>query len=268
MSPTASESVLLLEEKASPAKPPADVPGRRLSSADEVAEALASGRGPTYWIAREVSTLLRTLAAGHGPHGDHSIVVLEAVNAARQAVLDAVFRRVLVLSKDTHVLRLEELAEVFASPNRDEFFIGGIVDRKDGVVVLYRGNMEPLLVPVTWFEPSGNGVEPDFTDFEVTDFGQTIRLGPYEAAGDAILYEFDLEYRRRARKRLRATARSFGACLRRLRLQKGVLRDDFPGVSEKQIARIERRETGRPRAATLAKIASRLGVQPEEIEEY
>lgn len=268
MSLTANESVLLLEEKASPANPSADVPGRRLSSADEVAEALASERGPTYWIAREVSTLLRTLATGHGPRGDHSIVVLEAVNAARQAVLDAVFRRVLVLDKNTNVLPLEELAEVFASPNRDELFIGGVVDRQDRVVVLYRGNMEPLLVPATWLEPSGNGVEPDLTDFEVTDFGQTIRFGPYEAAGDAVLYEFDPQYRRRARKRLRATDPSFGACLRRLRVQRGVRRDDFPGVSEKQIARIERGETGKPRSATLSRISDRLGVRPEEIEEY
>jgi hypothetical protein len=268
MSLTANKNVLLLEEKASPARPPADVPGRRLSSADEVAEVLASERGPTYWIAHGVSTLLRTLATGRGPHGDHSIVVLEAVNAARQAVLDAVFRRVLVLDKNTHLLPIEELAEVFASPDRDELFIGGIVDQQDRIVVLYRGNMEPLLVPATWFEPSGNGVEPDFTNFEVTDFGQTIRLGPYEAAADAILYEFDPEYRRRARKRLRATDQSFGACLRRLRLQKGVRRDDFSDVSEKQIARIERGETGKPRAATLTRIASRLGVGPEEIEEF
>jgi DNA-binding Xre family transcriptional regulator len=260
--------VLLLEEKASAAKPPADVPGRRLSSAEEIADALASERGPMYWIAHGVSTLLSTLATGRSSHGDHNIVVLEAVNAARQAVLDAVFRRVLVLDKNTHVLPLEELAEVFVAPHRDELFIGGIVDRQDGVVVLYRGNMEPLLVPASWFEPSGNGVRPDFADFEVTDFGQTVRLGPYEASGDAILYEFDPEYRRRARKRLRATDNSFGACLRRLRLQKGVRRDDFLGVSEKQIARIERGETGKPRAATLAKIASRLGVQPEEIEDY
>lgn len=221
-----------------------------------------------YWIAQGVSTLLSALASGHSPRGDHSIVVLEAVNAGRQAVLDAVFRRVLVLDKNTQVLPLEELAEVFVAPNRDELFIGGIVDRQDRVVVLYRGDMEPLLVPTTWFEPSGNGVEPDFASFEVTDFGQTIRLGRYEAAGDAILYEFDPEYRRRARKRLRATDNSFGACLRRLRLQKGVRRDEFPGVSEKQIARIERGETGRPRAATLARIAERLGVRAEEIEEY
>lgn len=77
---------------------------------------------------------------------------------------------------------------MFVAPHRDELFIGGIGDRPDGVVVPYRGNMEPLLVPASWFEPSGNGVRPDFADFEVTDFGQAIRPGPHEAAGDAIPY--------------------------------------------------------------------------------
>jgi hypothetical protein len=36
-------------------------------------------------------------------------------------------------------------------------------------------------------------------DIAVTDFGQTVRLGVYEAATDAILCEFDDDYRRRAK---------------------------------------------------------------------
>lgn len=261
-----SDRVLLLDEARGAGA--GGLLARRVSSSEEVAEVFSSSRGPRYWIARRVTPLLRTLAAGQGPRGDHFLVVLEAVNASRHAVLDAAFRRVLVQEDGTSLLPVEALAEVLDSPRRDELFIGGVVDGQDRVVVLYRGTLEPLLVPADWFTPSGNGTRPDFDDFEVTDFGQTVRLGDYESSVDAILYEFDAEYRRRARKRERETDRSFGACLRRLRLQKGVARDDFPGVSEKQIARIERGETGKPRAATLAAIAARLGVKPEEIEEY
>jgi helix-turn-helix protein len=264
-----NEEVLLLEPKRSQAGPRPELPARSLSSSREVAEAAAaSGRGPQYWVAQGIRPLLEVLAAGDGPRGDHRIVVLQPVDAARLAVLDAAFHRVLVGDESTNLLPLEELVEVLASRRRGEFFIGGVVDKQDEVVVLYRGNMEPLLVPTSWFEPSGNGVRPDFDDFGVTDFGQTVRLGEYEAAADAILYEFDAGYRRKLRRLRHEEDRSFGACLRRLRLQKGVARDDFPGVSEKQIARIERGETGRPRAATLAAIAARLGVRPEEIEEY
>ena len=269
----AFENVLLVEARSRRGESAADLPARRLTSAGEVTEAMASGRGPKYWIARDVSALLRSLADGAAeeapaPRGEHFVVVLASLDAARQAVLDAVFRRVLVQDRDAGFLPLEELAEVFASPNREELLIGGVVDLQDEVVVLYRGNMEPLLVPTAWFEPSGDGVRPDFGDFAVADFGQTVRFGDYEATAEAILYEFDAEYRRRARRRLREADRTFGGSLRRLRLQKGVRRDDFPGLSEKQVARIERGEISKPRASTIAALAKRLGVRPEEIEEY
>ena len=271
-----SERVLLLEPDAGRDESAPELPGRRLTSAEDVAAAFAADHGPRYWIAEGVGPLLEAFAAGlvhapppgKGPLGEHFIVVLEDVGSTRQAVLDAIFRRVVVRSGGTSLLPVEELAEAFAAPHRDELFIGGVADTQDEVVVLYRGSMEPLLVPFAWFEPSGTGTAPSFADFSVADFGQTVRFGEYEAAADAILYELDPEYRRRARKRLREQDRSFGACLRRLRLQKRVAREDFPGVSAKQVARIERGETGRPRASTLAAIAARLGVRPEEIEDY
>lgn len=45
-------------------------------------------------------------------------------------------------------------------------------------------------------------------------------------------------------------------------------RDAFTPLSEKTIARIERNETPRPHGKTLAVLAKRLGVKPEEITEY
>ena len=112
----------------------------------------------------------------------------------------------------------------------------------DAAVILYRGNLDPLVVPLPWFRKRSAGLNPNISDLAVTDFGQTVRLGDYEAATDAILYEFDGEYRRRAKKRQIATDR-----LRRLRLQKGLHRSDFPGLTAKEIARIERGEVRNPR---------------------
>lgn len=105
-------------------------------------------------------------------------------------------------------------------------------------------------------------------DFAPTDYGNTIRLGAYEASADGILYEFDPEYRRRAKQRELHQDESFGAALRRLRLARGLSRDDFPGISGRTIARIERGEVERPREGTLHQIAQRLGVAPEEISTY
>ena len=58
------------------------------------------------------------------------------------------------------------------------------------------------------------------------------------------------------------------ASLRRLRLMRGLSRDDFPGVAAKTIARIERGEVERPREETLHRIAQRLGVAPADITTY
>src|SRR5262249_17186695 len=103
---------------------------------------------------------------------------------------------------------------------------------------------------------------------EIIDSGQTIRLGEFEAAGDAILYEIDPEARRRMRAKEVEQDSSFGGSLRRLRLQKGLARADFEPISAKTIARIERGEVQAPRGAKLKRIAKRLGVTTGDISSY
>jgi hypothetical protein len=123
-------------------------------------------------------------------------------------------------------------------------------------------------VPLSIFTPSGDGTAPDFADFAPIDYGHAVRFDPYQAAADAIFYEADPEWRRRMRKRLTAEERSFGASLRRLRLQRQLRQSDFGDVPKKTIARIERGEVSKPHGTTLARIAGVLGVTPEEIESY
>ena len=62
--------------------------------------------------------------------------------------------------------------------------------------------------------------------------------------------------------------RGFGPALRRLRIQRGLSREGFPGVSAKFIARLERGEVARPHGRTLNLIASALGVPADQIESY
>src|SRR5262249_54995658 len=157
------------------------------------------------------------------------------------------------------VLPVDELTEVLASENRENLLIGAAADADDRTLILYRGTLEPLLVPMAWFRARHGGPKPDPSKLAVTDFGQTVRLGTYEAATDAMLYEFDAAYRRRAKRHSFDQDRSFGGALRRLRLQKGLGRGDFlPGVTMKEVARIERGEVRRPHAETLAALAKRL----------
>ena len=126
--------------------------------------------------------------------------------------------------------------------------------------------MTPLTVPFSTFEKSGDGTEPDFNKFAVIDCGQTVQLGNYEAAVDAILYEHDPEYRRRISKKRLQEDQSFGASLRRLRKQRGLRREDFePDVTAKTVARIEQGKVKRIQKKTLNVLANRLSVDPEEI---
>ena len=94
-------------------------------------------------------------------------------------------------------------------------------------------------------------------------------LGNYEAAADALLYEYDPEYRRRTAKQRLQEEQSFGASLRRLRKQRGLRREDFePDLSAKTIARIEQGKVKRIQQKTLQALAEHLSVPPGEIESF
>jgi hypothetical protein len=200
--------------------------------------------------------------------GDQRLLTLEGANGDRHGLLHVLFRFVVSVDEGVRLLPTEELVEVLSSTDRSDLFIGAAVVPADSAVILYRGNLEPLVVPLTWFRTRPDGPRPNVSDLAVTDFGQTVRLGNYEAATDAILYEFDDKYRKRAKKRQLETDRSLGGALRRLRLQKGLRRSDFPGLTAKEIARIERGEVKKPHQRTLAAIAKRIGIPANEISTY
>ncbi|HKY37636.1 MAG TPA: helix-turn-helix transcriptional regulator [Polyangiaceae bacterium] len=161
-----------------------------------------------------------------------------------------------------------DIAEVLADEHPENYFIGGVADREDKALVLYRGSLEKLAIPFAWFRSSAGSAKPNFEDFEVTDGGQTVRLGRYEAAADAILYELDSEARARMKSNVIEKDETFGGSLRRLRLTRGVSREGFKGIAAKTIARIERGDVKKPRGRTLEQIAKVLGVKPEEIETF
>jgi Helix-turn-helix domain len=237
-----------------------------LRSSDDVRHAFETHRA--MWIASASGMKRHAAALSGSPRGDHRLFVSGRVVGVRRELLHALFRFVVAPEDGVRLLPPVQIAEVFASPQREDLFIGGSVDEEGRMVVLYRGNLESLAVPLNWFSSSSGGTSADATDFAITDFGQTVRLGQFEAAADAILYEFDAEARRRAKRRSIAKDTSFGGSLRRLRLQRGLGRDEFEGISAKEIARIERGEVVKPQARTLTKLAVSLQVQPQEIETY
>jgi hypothetical protein len=196
------------------------------------------------------------------------LVILEPVTVNRLAPAMQLFPAVAISDDRKHWLPMDELLEVLNALDPREFIVGGMVDGSGGSLTLYRGDFSPLIVPLSIFEPSGAGVEPDFDDFEVIDNGYAVRFGKYEAAADAIYYECDPDYRRRYRRKLRSEEKTFGASLRRLRILRALRQSDFTPLPAKTIARIERGEVAKPHGPTLVRIADRLGVAAEEIESY
>lgn len=195
-------------------------------------------------------------------------VFIHALDIKTIPVLTSLFRRI-AFSIDGGFISAEELAEVLEAENRADLLIGGFVNNATQTITFWRGNFESLTVPFSAFEKSGNGTEPDFNSFSVIDCGQTVKLGRYEAAVDALLYEYDPEYRRASSKRRLQEDRSFGASLRRLRKQRGLRREDFePDVSAKTVARIEQGTVVRIQKKTLDSLAKRLGVEPQEMASF
>ncbi|WP_299375195.1 ATP-binding cassette domain-containing protein [uncultured Kiloniella sp.] len=170
-------------------------------------------------------------------------------------VIDDLFEDVIFNKKrNLTLLEKEELMFVLSKPlsERRDRVIGVQVLKGLKKIKLLRGNFESLYVPMENFETTTQGVEPDFDDLEVMEYGHYIRLGDYEAAVTGVLYECDKDYRLRRKKERLENEISFGACLRRYRIQKKIRQSDLENTSEKTIRRIEDGEN--PTNSTKAKI--------------
>ena len=241
---------------------------------EEISRSMQQASPRSFWIStRQQATdeLLRNVEHFRPRRGMiYGLVTLEPPRPNSIPSLSSCFRRLAGIAPDTKLLPFEEIVDVLSSPPSEaaNLFIAGVADPDSQTLALTRGNLKTITVSFAVFQPSGTGVQPDFSRLGLTDYGHTVRLGDYEAASDAILYEADPEYRRKTRKELLAEEKTFGASLRRLRLQKGLSRRDFTPLSPKTIARIERNEVDRPHGQTLRTISHRLGVEADAIESY
>ena len=196
------------------------------------------------------------------------LLTLEPPRPESVPALSGLFERVIGASSGYSWLPVEELMTVVSGKDASDRFIGGAADRQSETLALVRGNLATLVVPFSYFTESGDGTRPDFGNLSFADYGLTVALGAYEASSDGILYEFDAAYRQKLNKERRQNERTFGAALRRLRLQRGLKQGDFAPLTAKTIARIERGEVEKPHGKTLQTIAQRLGVNADQIETY
>lgn len=232
----------------------------------EIANAIRRVTDEALWIIpkREIMELLPTM---HIPRRKApELMILGDITPPSHEILRNIFRKV-ILEKEIS-LPLEELVEVMSAKNRADLMIGGVVDLSSKIILFFRGDFSSILVPFSAFQKSGDGTTPDFSKFSITDYGQTIRLGKYEASTESILYEFDADFRRRYKKNLIKIEKGLGASMRRLRLQRGLRQADIANVDEKEIRRIEAGEIKKPHATTLKNIALALEVDAAELGSY
>jgi hypothetical protein len=226
--------------------------------------------GQTVFVScRRTSTdaLLKARLRDQKPHRFDRLLTMETPHSSSVPALQGMFAQVIGVG-GYRWLHVEELVTVIAGKNAGDRFIGGAADPQSRTLVLVRGNYQIVVVPFSSFRETSDGTKPDFGALSFTDYGHTVVLGEYEAATDAILYEHDEEFRRRLNKQRQKSEKSFGASLRRLRIQRRLRREDFPPLAAKTIARIERNEIGKPHGKSLDTIAQRLGVPADQIETY
>jgi len=237
----------------------------------EIAAAVANPTKQVTWISFTPALtdilLEKTLDARIDLRGSHLITLTPPRLESIPALL-GLFHPVFGLVEGFQWLPKAELAEAITREDAPSRFIGGSVDHKTKTLTLLRGDITAVVVPFSLFEPSGDGIAPDFTRLGMTDYGRTISLGDYESSADAVLYEVDPAYRRSLNTQRRQSEKTFGASLMRLRKQRKLRRSDFEPVSSKEIARLERNEIARPHAKTLDVIATKLGVRAEEIDSF
>lgn len=94
---------------------------------------------------------------------------------------------------DIKFLPPPELKVAIESDNRSELFVAGYYDYDAQQLMLFRGDGTSLIVPSSFFILSAKS-PLDFNQFNLTDYGQTIKLGDYAVSANSILSEFDLSY--------------------------------------------------------------------------
>lgn len=90
-----------------------------------------------------------------------------------------------VVARTLDFKELEEL-KVFSWAAKRYLVVAGYSDFLRRQLVLFRPDGRMVIAPFDMFQPSGTS-NPNFYDLEIIDYGNTIKLGKYEADAGAVM---------------------------------------------------------------------------------
>jgi hypothetical protein len=269
------DALVLLDANSAITSSFVEVGAQRVRTSEEISESYRTAEAGTRWVSEGdmLDRLTRALQRLLPSEPEQALLVLdkpEHMLHARRQFLSAFFHTLVFAKPSGRFLPPDEIAEVMASANAGDYAIGAEIDEHDDVMLLYLGTLERVPVPLDFFRPSGTGKKPEFGKFSVIDSGQTLKFGDYEATVDAVLYDRDPAYRKRAKANRIRQDNTFGGAFKRLRLLRGLTQSSFKGVTEREIRRIERNEVepGNLRSDTRRTIERALRVSVDKIREY
>jgi hypothetical protein len=92
-----------------------------------------------------------------------------------------------VVARALEKKELEEL-KVLSWAAKRYLIVAGYADFLRQQLVLFRADGRSVITPFDMFKPSGTS-SPNFYELEIIDYGNTIKLGEYEADSGTILNE-------------------------------------------------------------------------------
>lgn len=79
-----------------------------------------------------------------------------------------------------------KIIHALLSKNRKNLIIAVSINKTTQAMKLWTGKLTSFTIPFDAFEATKTGILPDFDNISIIDHGQTLKLGNYEVATDAI----------------------------------------------------------------------------------
>jgi hypothetical protein len=165
------------------------------------------------------------------------LIVLPAATPPALAPVRVIFDAV-ITGTEYGLLGESDLVKVLRAPDAADRAIGAAYSATTGLLALVSGDGQQLVVPSTAIGPEQGA--PDLVAVKVCDDGRVITFGQrYRLPFDQFRRDHDPEYRAMVRHEELADDQTFGARLRRARVDAGLGQGKIGGLTARSIRRIE-----------------------------